>query len=130
MGRSLALSYIVIGIIRPYCRRLDALTGVGSQTSCSNMTDLSNASPRRYFVDNHGQRVLVGLTIEETSEFEELDNLAASNTRAGHVLWEKGFPATKQEERWLELYTKHDKAWTKWMADTRANRTGNSPFLN
>jgi hypothetical protein len=99
MGRSLALSYIVIGIIRPYCRRLDALTGAGSQTSCSNMTDLSNASPRRYFVDNHGQRVLVGLTIEETSEFEELDNLAASNTRAGHVLWEKGFPATKQEAR-------------------------------
>ena len=94
------------------------------------MTDLGNASPRRYFVDNHGRRVLVGLTIEETAEFEELDNLAASNTCAEHVLWEMGFPATKPEERWLELYTKHDKAWAKWMADTRANQKGNSPFLN
>jgi hypothetical protein len=74
--------------------------------------------------------VLVGLTIEETSEFEELDNLVASNTRAGHVLWEKEFPATRQKERWLELYTKHDKAWSKWMADARANQRGNLPFLN
>jgi hypothetical protein len=90
------------------------------------MTDLSNDSPRRYFVDNHGRRVLVGLTIKETSEFEELDNLAARNRRAGHVLWEKkGFPAAEHEERWLELYTKHDEAWSKWMADTRANRKGN-----
>jgi hypothetical protein len=84
------------------------------------MTDLSNDSPRRYFVDNHGRRVLVGLTIKETSEFEELDNLAASNRRDGHVLWDRnGPPATEQEERWLELYTKHDEAWSKWMADTR-----------
>jgi hypothetical protein len=95
------------------------------------MTDLSNDSPRRYFVDSHGRRVLVGLTIEETAEFEELDSLAASNARAGHVLWEKEFPAPKQEKRWLELYAKHDKAWSKWMADTRANRRkGNLPFLN
>jgi hypothetical protein len=95
------------------------------------MTDLSNDSPRRYFVDNHGRRVLVGLTIEETSEFEALDNLAALNRRAEHVLWEQnGFPVTKQEKRWLELYTKHDKAWSNWMADTRASRNGNLPFLN
>jgi hypothetical protein len=47
----------------------------------------------------------------------------------GHVLWEKEFPATKQKERWLELYTKHDKAWSKWIADARANQGGIYSFL-
>jgi hypothetical protein len=90
------------------------------------MTDLSNDSPRRYFVDNHGRRVLVGLTIKETAEFEKLDNLVARNRSDGDVLWDRnGFPATEQEERWLELYTKHDEAWSRWMADIRTNREGN-----
>ena len=40
------------------------------------MSDHSHDSPRRYFVDGSGRRVLVGLTIEETSEFEALDGLA------------------------------------------------------
>jgi len=95
------------------------------------MTDLSNDSPRRYFVDGNGQRVLVGLTIEETLEFETLDSLAALSWRGGHVLWEaSGFPATKQQRRWLELYNKHDQAWSKWMADSRAYATTNLPFFN
>ena len=41
------------------------------------MSDHSHDLPRRYFVDGSGQRVLVGLTIEETAEFETLDGLAA-----------------------------------------------------
>jgi hypothetical protein len=95
------------------------------------MTDLSNDSPRRYFVDSNGQRVLVGLTSEETSEFETLDSLAALSWRGGHVLWEDGgFPATKQQKRWLELYAKHDQAWSEWMADRRANTAHSLPFLN
>jgi hypothetical protein len=53
------------------------------------MTDLCNASPRRYVVDNHGRRVLVGLTIEETSEFEQLDNLAASNKSGPRIVGKK-----------------------------------------
>jgi hypothetical protein len=40
-------------------------------------SDSKGHSPRRYFVDNNGRRVLVGLTIEETFEFETLDNLPA-----------------------------------------------------
>jgi hypothetical protein len=99
--------------------------------SCRNVTDLSNDSPRRYFVDSNGQRVLVGLTVEETFEFETLDSLAALSWRGGHVLWEEGgFPATKQQKRWLELYIKHDQAWSRWMADSRARGSANLPFLN
>ena len=36
--------------------------------------DFKNA-PRRYFVDGYGRRVLVGLTFEETFEFEALEVL-------------------------------------------------------
>lgn len=95
------------------------------------MTDLGNDSPRRYFVDGNGQRVLVGLTIEETLEFETLDSLAALGWRGGHVLWEEsGLPANKQQTRWLELYAQHERAWSEWMASTRARTAENSPFLN
>ena len=37
------------------------------------MRTLQGSSPRRYYVDNKGQGVLVGLTMEETLEFEQLD---------------------------------------------------------
>lgn len=95
------------------------------------MTDLNGNSPRRYFVDNDGRRVLIGLTFEETFEFEKLDHLPALDESGGHVLWDAGgLPATKQAERWLELYSKHDRAWTKWMAETRSGRNGSLPFLN
>ena len=49
---------------------------LGSQGRCLAMSDHSHDSPRRYFVDGSGRRVLVGLTIEETSEFEALDGFA------------------------------------------------------
>ncbi len=95
------------------------------------MTDLSSNPPRRYFVDSDGRRVLIGLTVEETYEFEKLDLLPALQENGAHILWEAGGrPASKQAERWLELYRKHDQAWIKWMADTRAERSENLPFLN
>jgi hypothetical protein len=31
--------------------------------------------PRRYYVDKNGRRVLIGLTVEETFEFETLEPL-------------------------------------------------------
>ena len=103
----------------------------GPQTGCRKMTELSNDSPRRYFIDSEGRRVLVGLTLEETFEFETLDSLAALSWRGGHVLWEEsGFPATKQQRRWLELYTKHDQAWSRWMADNHGKEDRDSPVLN
>ena len=80
------------------------------------MTDLRDYSPRRYFVDKNGRRVLIGLTIEETLEFETLDNLPALDESGNHVAWdENGVPTTTREKRWLVLYNKHDKAWREWM---------------
>jgi hypothetical protein len=46
------------------------------------MTDLAGHSPRRYFVDEHGQRVLIGLNVAETLEFETLDGLQATGGAA------------------------------------------------
>ncbi len=74
-------------------------------------------APRRYIVDGAGQRVLVGLTISETIEFEAIDNPGA---RLG-ADWLEGRPVRQQGhgERWLELYVKHERAWHDWMAQTR-----------
>ncbi|MFB9268825.1 hypothetical protein ACFFWD_37900 [Bradyrhizobium erythrophlei] len=94
------------------------------------MTDLRNNSPRRYFIDDDGRRVLIGLTFEETFEFERLDHQSGLQD-AGHVLWDaSGRPASKPAQRWLELYRKHDRAWGQWMAASRTGRRGNLPFLN
>jgi hypothetical protein len=72
--------------------------------------DFKNA-PRRYFVDGDGRRVLVGLTFEETFEFEALDGLPTFivDTRL-------------DEARWRELYRKHDEAWKNWMANASVGR--------
>jgi hypothetical protein len=88
------------------------------------MTELRNNAPRRYFVDAVGRRVLIGLTLEETFEFERLDNENAAGgessiSRAADGLW----PAVG-EQRWLELYAKHEGAWKAWMAQSRSERDG------
>ena len=87
--------------------------------------------PRRYFVDGQGRRVLIGLSIEETFEFETLDNLPALDEAGNHVAWdEDGIPTTTREKRWLELYSKHDEAWRQFMVETYADRRGNLAFIN
>jgi hypothetical protein len=90
------------------------------------MSDFRSNSPRRYFPDNNGRRVLIGLTIEETAEFEKLDNSTPADVRGEQT----GSAAANQQQRWLELYSKHDQAWIRWMADTRARQSENLPFLN
>ncbi|MCC8982200.1 hypothetical protein [Bradyrhizobium acaciae] len=92
------------------------------------MSDLRGQSPRRYVVDVCGRRVLVGLTLEETSEFEGLDSSLPVLTDRG----DQGLQPLPSagEGRWLELYDKHDKAWIKWKADLRAEHAGNSPIFN
>lgn len=95
------------------------------------MTDPTGHLPRRYFVDENGRRVLIGLTIEETFEFETLDNLPTLDDGGHHVAWdEDGMPTTTREQRWLELYSKHDRAWRQWMVETSADRSGNLTFIN
>jgi hypothetical protein len=72
------------------------------------LPDFADHTPRRYFVDRVGRRVLIGLTVEETFEFETLD-----------AAWdEKGGPTTIREKRWLELYSKHNQAWRQWISKT------------
>jgi hypothetical protein len=95
------------------------------------MTDFGDHSPRRYFVDENGRRVLIGLTIEETFEFETLDSLPAHDDSGNHVAWgEKAIPITTREKRWLELYSKHDQAWRQWLAESYADRRGALGFIN
>ncbi|MGY3483446.1 hypothetical protein ACVW1C_001329 [Bradyrhizobium sp. USDA 4011] len=91
------------------------------------MSDLRAHSPRRYVVDVSGRRVLVGLTLEETSEFEGLD---ASLPMPGGEAHGAGLMPSAVEGRWVELYDKHDKAWIKWKADLRAGQQDGSPFFN
>jgi hypothetical protein len=84
------------------------------------MIELRNNAPRRYFVDSGGRRVLIGLTFEETFEFERLD----SQPVAGHVDGEIARDASVLwpvvgERRWQELYAKHEGAWKAWMAQNR-----------
>jgi hypothetical protein len=78
------------------------------------MTDRDLHSPRRYFIDGSGHRVLVGLTIEETVEFEYLDRLPSDGS--GNSV------GSATPERWRELYSKHDEAWRAWMVHTSADR--------
>lgn len=92
------------------------------------MSEPKNDAPRRYIVDGAGQRVLVGLTISETIEFETLDrpdtrpdaDLGGEAARVRHA---------RHGERWVELYIKHERAWSDWMAQTRA-QPEKLPLLN
>jgi hypothetical protein len=58
-----------------------------------------------YFLDAEGNRILIGLTLEETREFERLDelisNLSSAPTDDSRSL---------NERRWLVLYDKHEAA--------------------
>jgi hypothetical protein len=89
----------------------------GSATKIRGMTDFGDCSPRRYFVDENARRVLIGLTTEETSEFEALDS--RSSFDGNHVAsGQCAIQATTREVRWLELYSKHDQAWKRFLAET------------
>jgi hypothetical protein len=78
--------------------------------------------PKRYRVDKRGRRVLVGLSIEETFEFETLDDLAPLDDSGGHIPWPEGVPITSRERRWLEIYQKHDAAWRVMVAKHLARK--------
>ena len=78
-----------------------------------NMNETGKDAPRRYIVDGAGRRILVGLTIEETLEFERLDSPAALDCRR------RDADTERPERRWLELYSKHERAWGEWMAESR-----------
>ena len=78
--------------------------------------------PKRYHSDEDGNRVLVGLSIEETFEFETLDEIAPFDEN-GNLAWQEGLPITNRERRWLELYQKHQAAWRDLIARQVANKS-------
>ncbi|QPF90294.1 hypothetical protein [Bradyrhizobium commune] len=89
------------------------------------MTELRNNAPRRYFVDAGGRRVLIGLTFEETFEFERLDSQPVLGLAAGHAVRNSGVLwSAAGERRWQELYAKHEGAWKAWMAQNRNVQSG------
>ncbi|MGL9621384.1 hypothetical protein QRQ56_25545 [Bradyrhizobium sp. U531] len=93
------------------------------------MIDQRHNAPRRYFVDAQGHRVLIGLSLEETTEFETLD-LAPTGTMQIVAETGMGQVAAIDDGRWLELYSKHEGAWRVWIAQSQAGRTQDLGFVN
>jgi hypothetical protein len=59
---------------------------------------------------------LIGLTVDETAEFERLDRLSPVD-HSGNCLWDfEGDPKTPVEQRWLELYRKRETGSSTWPA--------------
>lgn len=94
------------------------------------MIEQTRHAPRRYFVDAQGHRVLIGLSSDETAEFEALD---LSSVEGGVPPATSGVGegvAGENEVRWLELYLKHEGAWRTWIAQSRAEQAQASNFIN
>ena len=58
-----------------------------------------------YVLDADGKRILIGLTLDETREFERLDELILDS--GSEPTEERN---SRNERRWLVLYDKHDAA--------------------
>lgn len=64
-----------------------------------------------FALDAYGNRVRVGLTWAETLEFERLDALEPVDEDGKPVPWDCQSEATRRtEDRWFELYRKHEEA--------------------
>ena len=87
--------------------------------------------PPHYCIDERERRVLIGLTIKETMEFLALDALPPLDSTGTWLAWSaEGAPLTPRENRWLQLYLKHDAALKLWMIDSRADRSAHSNLAN
>ncbi|MGH6710711.1 MAG: hypothetical protein ACREEK_17280, partial [Bradyrhizobium sp.] len=71
--------------------------------------------PRRYQANASQPYTLIGLTIEETSEFERLEHHSLVGD-PGNEAWNSEEPSTPEQKRWLELYRKHETGWCLWLA--------------
>ena len=58
-----------------------------------------------YILDGDGNRILIGLTLDETREFERLDELISNLCTAP-----TDDSRSINERRWLVLYDKHEAA--------------------
>ena len=94
------------------------------------MTDPRHNAPRRYFVDAQGKRVLIGLSLPETAEFEVLDIRLGETVQIVAEIGPTDEVAAADEARWLELYSKHEGAWRAWIAQSQAAQPQASSFVN
>jgi hypothetical protein len=69
------------------------------------------ASDDNYILDNKGSRVLIGLTLDETREFECLDELISTIGTAP-----TDDSRSINERRWLVLYDKHEAAVREYLS--------------
>lgn len=94
------------------------------------MIDQPISAPRRYFVDGSGHRVLIGLSLSETVEFESLESGTFGPTGVSTDASRAGESGRPRETRWLELYAKHEQAWRAWIALSRAKQAVDSGSVN
>jgi hypothetical protein len=86
------------------------------------MNMLSRYSPRRYFINEIGERVLIGLTVQETQEFEALDERINQPGLDGQQAESRASPIVDEQRRWHELYKKHKVAWQGWLENSSFQR--------
>jgi hypothetical protein len=77
----------------------------------TRMSSVSSDDPfiSHYALDRMGRRVLVGLSFEETTEFERLDVSIPHGRKP--FCTSAIVPLEQAEIRWLELYRKHRAAF-------------------
>jgi hypothetical protein len=68
-----------------------------------------------YVLDADGKRILIGLTLDETREFERLDELILDS--GSEPTDERN---SRNERRWLVLYDKHDAAVRRYISTQNA----------
>jgi hypothetical protein len=73
------------------------------------------ACDENYILDANGKRILIGLTLDETREFERLDELIISL-----VPEQTDELRSRNERRWLVLYDKNDAAVRLYLANENA----------
>ena len=68
-----------------------------------------------YVLDADGKRVLIGLTLDETIEFEHLDEAILDSLSE-----EADEGRSRNEQRWLVLHDKHDAALRQYLSTENA----------
>jgi len=74
-----------------------------------------------YIMDGEGNRILIGLTLDETREFERLDELMSN---VSFVPTDDS--RSLNERRWLVLYDKHEAAVRIYLSIENAKALGAS----
>lgn len=68
-----------------------------------------------YILDSDGNRILIGLTVAETREFERLDELISDLSTAP-----TDDSRSINERRWLVLYDRHEAEVQKYLSNENA----------